>query len=60
MNRERGPTVGENLKWLWMAFSVAWILHIGYVVLLSRRTSKLQRQLEHLGAQLTERRDDRP
>lgn len=52
--------MGENLKWLWMAFSAAWILHIGYVVLLSRRTSKLERQLGHLGAQLTERRDDGP
>lgn len=42
----------ENLKWLWAAFSVAWALHLGYVVLLSRRTRRLERELDHVSAQL--------
>ena len=48
----------ENLKWLWVAFSVAWALHIGYVVLLSGRTNRLERQLEDLNAQLKEQSTD--
>ena len=44
----------ENLRWLWVAFSVAWALHIGYVMLLSGRTKKLERQLEDLDTQLKE------
>ena len=42
----------ENLKWLWVAFSVAWALHIGYVVLLSGRTKKLEQRLDDLNSQL--------
>lgn len=45
----------ENLKWLWAAFSIAWALHVGYVTMLSGRTRKLERNLEHLRAQLKER-----
>ena len=48
----------ENLKWLWVAFSVAWALHIGYVVLLSSRTNKLEQQLEDLNTQLKDQRTD--
>ena len=48
----------ENLKWLWVAFSVAWALHIGYVALLSGRTKKLEQQLENLSAQLKEQDTD--
>lgn len=48
----------ENLKWLWAAFSIAWALHIGYILLLSDRTRKLQSQLEDLRAQLGEQTSD--
>ena len=40
------------MKWLWAAFSVAWLLHLGYLVLLAGRTRKLEQQLEHLKAQV--------
>ncbi len=42
----------ENLKWLWAAFSVAWALHLTYVVSLSARTRKLERQIETLRSQV--------
>ncbi len=42
----------ENLKWLWAAFSIAWILHLAYVALLSARTRKLERQIETLNSQV--------
>lgn len=47
--------MGENLKWLWAAFSIAWALHIAYIVHLSGRSRKLERQLEALRAQLEDR-----
>ena len=47
--------MGENLKWLWAAFSIAWLLHVGYLALLSSRTRNLERQLEHLKAQVQDR-----
>ncbi len=49
----------ENLKWLWAAFSIAWALHVGYILLLSDRTKKLQGQLEDLRAQLSEQTSER-
>lgn len=49
----------ENFKWLWYAFSAAWILHILYVFSLSVREKKLQRQIRDLKT-LIEERDDRP
>ena len=58
MNRRENEAVEENLKWLWVAFSVAWALHIGYVALLSGRTKKLEQQLENLSAQLKEQDAD--
>ena len=36
----------ENLKWLWYAFSVAWVIHVLYVVTLGRREAKLREELE--------------
>ena len=48
----------ENLKWLWVAFSVAWALHIGYVMLLSGRTKKLEQQLDDLNTQLRDQSAD--
>lgn len=50
----------ENLKWLWAAFSIAWALHIGYILVLSDRVRKLQGQLEDLRAQLGEQTSDQP
>ncbi|MYB50980.1 MAG: CcmD family protein [Acidobacteriia bacterium] len=41
-----------NFKWLWAAFSIAWALHVGYVLLLSGRTRKLERQISDLQEQL--------
>ena len=44
----------ENLKWLWAAFSVAWALHIGYMMMLSGREKNLRRQIEDLKGLLKE------
>lgn len=41
-----------NFKWLWAAFSIAWALHVGYVMLLSGRTRELERQISDLREQL--------
>ncbi len=38
----------ENLKWLWYAFSVAWVIHILYVVSISARQKKLRQQMQDL------------
>jgi bacteriorhodopsin len=40
----------ENLKWLWYAFSAAWILHILYLVSLAQREKKLRSEIESLRA----------
>ena len=50
--------MGENLKWLWAAFTVAWALHVAYVTLLSRRTKKIEGEIETLRAQLQEQDTD--
>lgn len=42
----------ENLKWLWMAFSVAWVLHLAYVATLGARQKNLKDQVRDLKAQL--------
>lgn len=44
----------KNLKWLWAAFSVAWAMHIGYVLSLSGREKKLRGQLEDIRSMLRE------
>ena len=44
----------ENLKWLWYAFSTAWILHVLYLGSLSVREKKLRQQLQNLKALLEE------
>ncbi len=44
----------KNLKWLWAAFSVAWAIHIGYVLSLSGREKKLRSQLEDIRSLLRE------
>lgn len=49
----------ENLKWLWYAFSVAWILHILYLVSISAREKRLRRQLQDLRALLEEQNEKR-
>ena len=46
----------ENLKWLWYAFSVAWVIHILYVISVSRREQKLRQELEALKAMLEDRK----
>ncbi len=35
----------EKLKWPWTAFSIAWLLHVGSVSLLSAGTEKLEREI---------------
>lgn len=47
----------ENLKWVWIAFSVAWIIHLAYVAILSSRQKNLARQIEDLQAQLEQHQD---
>ena len=49
----------KNLKWLWAAFSVAWALHIGYVLSLSSREKKLRGQLEDIRSMLREHGESR-
>jgi CcmD family protein len=44
----------ELIPWVWIAFSVAWTLHAGYVVLLSMRQKRLLRQIEDLQQLLKE------
>jgi len=38
----------ENLKWLWYAFSAAWIIHLVYLLSIAQREKKLRRQIEDL------------
>lgn len=45
----------ENLKWLWYAFTVAWLIHLIYVATLSARERKLRDELDALKALLEER-----
>ena len=45
----------ENLKWLWYAFSAAWLLHAVYLFSLSRREKKLHDELEALKSMVEER-----
>jgi len=45
----------ENLKWLWYAFSLAWVIHLLYVASLGRREKKLREELEALKAMVEER-----
>lgn len=40
----------ENLKWLWYAFSVAWIIVAAYLISLARREQRLRSELESLKA----------
>ena len=45
----------ENLKWLWYAFSAAWIIHLLYLVSLARRGKKLHDELQTLKSMVDER-----
>ncbi len=45
----------ENLKWIWAAFSLAWVIHLAYVYSLGSRQKTLKRQVEDLRAQLEDR-----
>jgi len=45
----------ENLKWLWYAFSAAWVLHLLYVISLGRREAKLREELETLKSLVEDR-----
>ena len=42
----------ENLKWLWYAFSLAWAIHVLYLVSLGRREKKLREEMEALKAMI--------
>jgi len=44
----------ENLKWVWIAFSIAWVLHLLYVASLASRQKSLRRQIDDLKAQVEE------
>ncbi len=46
----------ENLKWLWYAFSAAWVIHLLYVASIGRREKKLRDELEALKAMVEERK----
>ena len=54
--------MGENLKWLWLAFGVGWALHVLYVYMLAARQKSLRDEVQQLRAQLEERNpgDDQP
>ncbi len=47
----------ENLKWVWAAFSIAWLLHVGYLTLLSSRAKDIERQFDDLKTQVRESSD---
>ena len=38
----------ENFKRLWAAFSIAWLLYVGYISRLSSGTKKLEREIATL------------
>jgi CcmD family protein len=44
----------ELIPWVWYAFSIAWIMHAGYVLSLSLRQKRLLRQIQDLQEQLRE------
>jgi CcmD family protein len=44
----------ELIPWVWYAFSIAWIMHAGYVLSLSLRQKRLLRQIQDLQQQLKE------
>ena len=44
----------ENLKWVWAAFSVAWVIHLAYLFVLATRQKGLKDQVRDLRAQLEE------
>lgn len=44
----------ELIPWVWYAFSIAWLLHALYVLLLSLRQKRLLRQIEDLQQVLKE------
>jgi CcmD family protein len=44
----------ELVRWVWYAFTVAWVLHAGYVLTLSLRQKRLLRQIEDLQQLLKE------
>lgn len=46
----------ENLKWLWYAFSAAWIIHLLYVVSLARREKRLRDELQALKSMVEEKK----
>ena len=45
----------ENFKWLWYAFSLAWVLVVGYLFSLGRGESKLRDELESLKTMIEDR-----
>ena len=45
----------DRLDWVWYAFTVAWIIHVLYLVSISTREKKLRAQLDYLKALLNER-----
>ena len=45
----------ENLKWLWYAFSAAWVVHLVYVLSLGRREKKLRQELDVLKSMIEAR-----
>ena len=47
----------ENLKWLWAAFGLGWLLHVLYVYSLAARQKSLRDELRNLKAQLDEREE---
>ena len=47
--------MGENLKWLWLAFGIGWALHILYVYTLASRQKSLRDEVSQLRAQIEER-----
>ncbi len=46
--------MNENLQWIWYAFSVAWIIHLLYLVSISSREKKLREQMDYLKTLLQE------
>lgn len=48
----------ENLKWIWAAFSIAWVLHLAYVFTLGARQKRLNDEVQNLRAQLEEHETD--
>ena len=47
--------MGDNLQWLCYAFGAAWVIHMLYLLSISRREGRVLKQIEELRQALDDR-----